>query len=113
MSAALRSLLVSTLVAWAVTALLAAAWTLVAGGSFANRLATTAVGIGVLLFVTGGNVLSRASTLESSEWGIGVDRHRAEAKEDQGVGGLTGFGFALLIGGPLLLLGTVLLDAGT
>lgn len=99
-----------TLVTWAVVVAAAALWMLLAGGAFRERLGLAALVAGAALMLTSGNILSRSNTLASSGWGVRVNRHRDEdVSESGGVGALTGLGFSLLVGGPLLVLGALLL----
>jgi hypothetical protein len=105
-----RALVRVTTVAWAGVAGAAVLWTWIAGGAFLERLGLTALSAGAVLMLTSGNILSRSNTLASSGWGIAVNRHRDEdVREAGGVSVLTGLGFSLLIGGPLLVVGALLL----
>ncbi|HUG85596.1 MAG TPA: hypothetical protein VMM13_13595 [Euzebya sp.] len=75
-----------------------------------DLLATVTMGVGLVLMLTGGNLMERVTTLESSQWGISVNRHRDElGKEYPEVGQLTSVGLAILVGIPLVALGAVAL----
>jgi len=79
-----RAVASTTPVASVAVAVVAGPWTLVGGGAFRERLGYTALEAGAALMLTSGNILSRPTTLE-------------------------GLGFSLLVGGPLLVLGALLL----
>lgn len=105
----LQALAIVYLIAGVLIALVTAGLVLFNGSEMARALPLTMMGVGVLLMLTGGNALERVTTLESSRWGISVNRHREQlGKEYSDVGELTSLGMALLVGVPLIGIGSLL-----
>jgi hypothetical protein len=99
-----RAVLVPTAITWTAAVVLAAAWSLLSASPFVQRLGTVAIVLGALVMVGGSNAMSRGMEIESLAWAWGGKEDRG----DRGTGGLTTVGFAVLVGGPLVVLGFTL-----
>lgn len=104
----LRAVAVPLLACWTVAAVLAGGWTLVAGGPFPGRLGLVAVVLGAVVLLSGGGAWMRRD-----DWDLGALPAADLAPGDRPAGRssgtrLTGTGFGLLVGLPLILIGAAL-----
>ena len=103
---ALRSALVTVVLATLASALVDAGWAAWQGGPFWQRTGVVAMVLAALVAITGGTVLSRESTNEARALlGRGPDREEPDSGEH-----LTPVGVFLFVSVPLFLLGAVLVS---
>ena len=83
-------------------------WFALQGGGFRVKVALALLIVAAVIGVTGGTVLSRASTdRERAFLGMGPDREEPDTGE-----GLTGVGVFLFVSLPLFVIGGVLYGSG-
>lgn len=108
--ARLRAVLAANVFTWFVAATVAVIAHLIGQPTVVRSTGVGLLVAGGLIMFGGGNVLERGANLNSSSWGVSVNRHRdEETKDTKGFGDLTSLGAALFAGLPNAIVGMYLM----